>query len=83
MGTPSKVDVVIGKLVGRYIILFGCVWDGNVYMYHHSEKLEKKHKPGDLEIDAYFLCSFLGVKTLRVNKKVSFLGGVLGCPAGT
>ena len=42
MGTPFKVDVLIGKLVGRYIVLFGCVWDGNVYMYHHSEKLEKK-----------------------------------------
>ena len=43
MGTPFKVDVLIGKLVGRYIVLFGCVWDGNVYMYHHSEKLEKKN----------------------------------------
>lgn len=42
MGTPFKVDVLIGKLVGRYIILIGCVWDGNLYMYHHSEKLEKQ-----------------------------------------
>ena len=52
-------------------------------MYHHSEKLEKKHKPGDLRLMHIFLCSFLGVKNLRVNKKVSLLGGVLGCPAGT